>query len=328
MPRILTVDFGISWLGLAVLEIDEAFRNIQVLDLQLVNLVDLLNPAAHQTVPYEDCQLYHASHTCDRFRHLLQEYRSLFTQVDRIVLEMQPPNCVTIGLSDLMMNEFRALVSYIHPGALRTILGLPGDRQQRKQAVVAQMDARFQLHRFPAWHIADRRHDLADAVAVGVAWVQERQQGLPDNLEFTLPKGAPPPLLSFPEAQTRIIALLRVDPGCGPLELDPAKITQHANALLEITQGCGMTTPAVDNLARSTALLQRVKRVLRKNKQPYRSLKSGKLRLIPNGTATPVSRRRVVGGGRRGQKRQPDEDEGEDASHPALPSLPATRPET
>ena len=126
----------------------------------------------HHRIEPMECKIPHTNETCDRVAHFIQEYRPMFGEADKILIERQPP----MGLKDieaLLMSAFRDKTILISPNSMHKHFGISHyDYEQRKEKTVGvATDHIGHIYDFQA---VERKHDIADAVCLVLFYIKTK----------------------------------------------------------------------------------------------------------------------------------------------------------
>ncbi len=187
--RIVAIDVGITHLGVASVDADDA-HGATVADFALVDITI----QRHVRVSRRACTLQHGNTLCDRLAHFVQEHRETFDAADAVVIEQQPPFGHQ-AVEQLLFSRFRSKAHLASPVAMHAHFGWTRaglDYEARKRAVEQRVlgatrllsdEQRERLHRMP------RQHDVCDAVCMALFWNAQRLRRAPTPARVALADG-------------------------------------------------------------------------------------------------------------------------------------------
>jgi hypothetical protein len=165
--KILSIDIGITNLGLSITLWDKSWENFDII---YVNLIDL-NILNHDIVSKEDCKLYHTKHIVDKMEHFFQEFNHIMEEVDYITVELQP----IMGLKSvegLIFSRWRHKAILVHPTKMHMFYNIKNfDYEKRKEMTVkiSLMNIKRPIV-LEAFNYYERRHDMADSICIMKYW--------------------------------------------------------------------------------------------------------------------------------------------------------------
>jgi len=161
--KILSIDIGVINLGYVVCEIGDTLKVIEC------NRVDITH-MRHTKVCYKDCRLHHDFCIPDYLDHFIQEYQSLFTNADIILIERQPPMGI-LTVMDLLFVKFRDKIIIINPGSVHKFFKMTkGDYDLRKIESVYHTNE--YLKDFFNFQNNERKHDISDAMLMVIYYFE------------------------------------------------------------------------------------------------------------------------------------------------------------
>jgi len=171
--EILSIDIGITNLGISITVWDKTWDKFIITKVELIDLGIL----EHNKVPRKECKLHHTRHLVDKMDHFFQEYNDIFEKVDYITVELQP----ILGLKaveSLIFSKYRKKTFLVHPVKMHMFFNIKHfDYEKRKELTVkfAKMaiknnDVMEQLNKH------ERKHDMADSICIMKYWVSKKRE--------------------------------------------------------------------------------------------------------------------------------------------------------
>jgi hypothetical protein len=156
--NILSIDIGILNLGFVYCNIYDNGK-INVIDCDKIDITIM----RHHTVPFCDCILNHDNCFPDYLEHFFQEYSSMFTNADIILLERQPIRGIT-NVQDLILSKFRYKTLLISPKSVHKHFYMSKLYESRKKE--SQKIAQEYLLTNEKYVNLNRKHDISDAMLI------------------------------------------------------------------------------------------------------------------------------------------------------------------
>jgi hypothetical protein len=179
---ILSIDVGITHLGMAVIYTDEAYN---LLEIPWVEMVDITKYTHDNDLKDKICTLQHTSCFADWLYHLFHEYETLFTQCDFILVERQPPQGL-VAIEQIIYFQWRHKTYLVHPRSMHSHFNLgslyitPNENgyEQRKISTVeiAKNICKWSTRAISELDKLTRKHDIADAICLATYWCYIRKK--------------------------------------------------------------------------------------------------------------------------------------------------------
>ena len=164
---VLSIDIGITHLGLSLCSITEDF------DINEVMYIDMIDITQYHCD--EDCEWEHSRNIADWLSHLFSREYDLFNNADHILIERQPPSGLK-SIEQIIFLVLRDKAELISPNSVHKMFGLPrGDYEGRKR-VSEYIAKKFlkgeQLAKFEGFY---RRHDISDSILFTHFWCKKQK---------------------------------------------------------------------------------------------------------------------------------------------------------
>tara|TARA_B100001094_G_scaffold313368_1_gene351092 strand:+ start:274 stop:1008 length:735 start_codon:yes stop_codon:yes gene_type:complete len=170
---ILCVDIGVKHLGLAAMISEKGtyeFREVVGVD-----LMDITTFPHHGDS--EKCCLSHTKTFADWMEHIFVYYDIIFSKVDKILIERQPPGGFVV-VEQLIYSRYRDKCELIAPNSVHKFFKIGMyDYDERKEKV--EEIARKKINNpsvLVEFESFERKHDMADAICFGIFWLSKRNQ--------------------------------------------------------------------------------------------------------------------------------------------------------
>jgi hypothetical protein len=163
---VLCIDVGVINLGMALLVSDPITYAFQ-----RVGGVDLVNITEHLHEKDCHCTMKHTRTFTDWMEHLFEYYKILFDNVDRILVERQPP-CGFVAVEQLIYSRYRNKCELISPNSVHKYHRIGGfDYDGRKEKVVEIALKHLKSPQTEELLQFERKHDMGDAICMGLFWL-------------------------------------------------------------------------------------------------------------------------------------------------------------
>ena len=172
---ILCIDIGVHHLGLAALICDPiTWKFDKVVGVDLVNITEHIHPDG---VSREECPLNHCKTFADWMEHVFVYYECVFTRVEKILIERQPPGGF-VAVEQLIFSKYRDKCELIAPNSVHKFFHIGGyDYDGRKEKVVEIARGYMELPLVRAeFEGFERKHDMADAICFGIFWLSKKHE--------------------------------------------------------------------------------------------------------------------------------------------------------
>lgn len=179
--HIVCIDVGICNLGLASIEVTNEYKIEAIEYVERIDIRDF----THRLSNISSCPM-HARHNstvlADRVAHFMQEYHDLFDKARVVLIEQQPLQGLT-AVEQLIIARYRNKSHMISPVAMHRYFGLVrGDYEARKLSTVGIGRRYIEDYGLSRGNMLDyfdrqeRNHDIADAICLGVFWVDRERR--------------------------------------------------------------------------------------------------------------------------------------------------------
>jgi hypothetical protein len=169
--KILSIDVGITNLGLSVTQWDETWEKFNVIQIDLIDLSEI----THTKVSKKDCKLHHTRHLVDKMDHFFQEYAEIFDTADRIIVELQP----ILGLKaveSLIYTKYRDKTKLIHPTKMHVHFRIQHQPYETRKELTVKLSESYILDKELVTKFSkyERQHDIADSLCIMKYWAHTK----------------------------------------------------------------------------------------------------------------------------------------------------------
>jgi hypothetical protein len=185
----VSIDVGITHLGLAWSKVDENFRSVLVGKCKLVDLCNM----KHKNVKRSDCKLKHSKGMYDRVHHFVQEYKWLFDSCCRILIERQPVPMGCTATEQILLGARRNKSKLVSPNAMHCYFGINkfeddvvmenGEKKLIKTKYEKRKDETIEIAKqymtpdcLAKFNSYSRNHDVADACCLLIFHVSQLRE--------------------------------------------------------------------------------------------------------------------------------------------------------
>jgi hypothetical protein len=179
---VMSIDIGIQHLGISIGITDEAYNLIEI---EWVQLIDITKYTHEHDLLGVECHVDHQSRAfADWLRHLFLEYDTLFSGVDHILVERQPPAGLVV-IEQLILFQWRHKCQLIAPRSMHSYFGIgstvidPGDQgyEQRKRMtqLIAEKNSDWHPRALIEYAQLSRKHDVADSICLMLFWLSKKK---------------------------------------------------------------------------------------------------------------------------------------------------------
>ena len=170
---ILCIDIGVKHLGLAAMICDkETYDFREVVGVDLMDITTFPHPDG---VCKKSCCLNHAKTFADWMEHVFVYYDIIFSKVDKILIERQPPGGFVV-VEQLIYSRYRDKCELIAPNSVHKFFKIGMyDYDERKEKV--EEIARKKISNpsvLAEFESFERKHDMADAICFGIFWLSKQ----------------------------------------------------------------------------------------------------------------------------------------------------------
>jgi hypothetical protein len=135
-----------------------------ITEILMADRVDLF-ALPHKKVKRVDCKLHHSRQIFDMMNHLIQEYQDDWQDVDRVLIEQQPPTGL-VHIEQFLFGHFRDIVTMVYPQTWQKHFNI-GHLEYAERKTWATEYAKPWLQDTEAWqHNPTRQHDMSDALCI------------------------------------------------------------------------------------------------------------------------------------------------------------------
>lgn len=171
---VMSIDIGIHHLGVSVSLLDEEYKLIEIIWIDLINITEYVHDHGPSK---EDCRLSHTKTFCDWLNHTFQENLRFYNMADFILIERQPPMGF-VAIEQLIFSKWREKTILISPNSMHKYFGIGNyDYEKRKQLTdkIARMKITNKqlLDKLGLYH---RTHDIADSICIMLYWIHKKQE--------------------------------------------------------------------------------------------------------------------------------------------------------
>lgn len=184
----VSIDVGINHLGLTWSQVNESFETVTVVACKLVDLCNI----KHKRVKKQDCKLKHSKGMYDRIQHFIQEYKWLFDNCCRVLIERQPIFGFTV-VEQILLGARRNKSKLVSPNSMHCYFGInkyeddvvvengeikviKSKYEKRKEATVEIAQPYMTQSCIEKFNSYSRKQDLSDSVCLLLFHVSQLQQ--------------------------------------------------------------------------------------------------------------------------------------------------------
>ena len=164
---VLCIDIGINNMGMAALIYDK----ITYIFKEVVG-IDLVDITVFQHKEGNDCSLKHTRTFTDWMEHVFQFYNEVFDNVDKIIIERQPPFGF-VAAEQLIYSKYRDKCDLISPNSVHKHFNMTRlSYEERKiKSVECAIKNITNINIIHEFNSLTRQHDVADAICMGIFWI-------------------------------------------------------------------------------------------------------------------------------------------------------------
>jgi len=162
---ILCIDIGVINLGLAGIVCDNNYKFREVVGIDLIDIT---------TFAYcsKNCKLNHTKTFSDWMEHIFEYYQEVFDNVDKIILERQPP-CGFVVIEQLIYSRYRNKCELVCPKSIHKFYNISHKSYENRKLFMEEkafnhISSDYIKKEFLSFN---RKHDLADAICMGIYWL-------------------------------------------------------------------------------------------------------------------------------------------------------------
>lgn len=179
---VISIDVGITHLGVSLGIVDEAFHLIQ---LEWVNMIDITK-YTHEFDLYEkECNVDHSSrYFADWLQHFFLEYETLLELSDFILVEKQPPQGLVV-IEQLFLFKYRNKCHLVHPRSMHSFFYIGSscyneedayEQRKKKTQVIAEKNVKWHPRAIDFYSKLKRKHDVTDSICLMLYWLYNRNK--------------------------------------------------------------------------------------------------------------------------------------------------------
>lgn len=164
--KILAIDVGLLHLAMLAVKLhDDYLIRSEVILEQEISLCDLIDiTELVSDCRDNECELYHDKIICDYMMHLFKKFRQIFDEVDKILIERQPPTGL-VAVQELIMREYRSKSELVSPNAMLNFFGILKFKYEERKVHTEKIAMEY-LGSLKVFVFNERRHDMADAFCI------------------------------------------------------------------------------------------------------------------------------------------------------------------
>ena len=167
---VLCIDIGVINLGMAALIYDKV-----TLEFREVVGIDLIDITTFVHEDNELCCLNHTRTFTDWMEHVFQYHKAAFNGADKILIERQPPFGF-VAVEQLIYSRYRNKCELIAPNSVHKHFGIGKLSYEGRKDKVIEIALKHIIkpNIIEEFNSFDRRHDMADAVCIGLFWIYKK----------------------------------------------------------------------------------------------------------------------------------------------------------
>lgn len=169
---ILSIDIGISHLGLAGLLFDSEYNFIKIIGVDMIDITEFHHP---EGIKQSECHLYHTKTFTDWLEHVFWKYSNVFDGVDGILIERQPPQGL-VAIEQLIFSRYRDKCELVSPNSMHKHFGIGHMTYERRKEATMNI-ASYHINDpiiMKEYSMFERKHDIADAICLGLYWLNSK----------------------------------------------------------------------------------------------------------------------------------------------------------
>jgi len=177
--RILSIDVGITHLGITISIADKEFKLKEIL---FMDLLDITKFPHRSGTSRKDCTLHHSKTFSDWMEHVFVLYEEYFEQCEYILIERQPPMGL-VAVEQLVFSRYRNKSHLISPNSMHKFFNI-GKLEYEMRKKITEKICRSQLTEpglIEQYDSYNRKHDIADSVCLMLFWLNQRHTEYIDN---------------------------------------------------------------------------------------------------------------------------------------------------
>ena len=179
---VMSIDIGIQHLGISIGITDEAYNLIEI---EWVQLIDITEYTHKHDLLGAECHVDHESRTfADWLQHLFLEYDTLFSGVDYILVERQPPVGLVV-IEQIIFLRWRQKCRLVSPRSMHSHFGIgsaaiaPGDegyeKRKRMTEAIARRNGVWHPRAVTEYEQLSRKHDISDSICLMLFWLSKEK---------------------------------------------------------------------------------------------------------------------------------------------------------
>ena len=171
---VVCIDVGVIHLGIMAFTINSiTYEFEKMIGYDLMDIRKFPHP---EGMCEKDCCLNHTKTFADWMSHVFQFYEPILEGCTKILIERQPPQGFVV-IEQLIFYKYRQKSELIHPNSVHKFLKINQyDYEERKQKVEDIAFPYFRNSQKEEFLAMDRRHDIADALCLGLYWINVQKQ--------------------------------------------------------------------------------------------------------------------------------------------------------
>lgn len=168
---VLSIDIGIRHLAFTLITTDREYNLGNIVG---IDMIDITTFPHHDA---ENCQLYHQKTFADWMAHIFQYYQIIFDNVDKILIERQPPMGLVV-VEQLLLYKYREKTILVSPNSMHKHFHIGHLKyNQRKEEVEKIFETHVQLPEvIQEYNRFARKHDIADAFCIAKFWLHTKHK--------------------------------------------------------------------------------------------------------------------------------------------------------
>lgn len=172
IKTILSIDIGIRHLAFTLVTSDYEYNLIDIAGIDMIDIT---------TFPHHDeknCKLQHSKTFTDWMEHIFEYYKTVFENVDKILVERQPPMGL-VAIEQLIFYKFREKTIIISPNSMHKhfcIGHLDYDLRKKEVEKIFQNFVKTPEVIQEYNNDFDRKHDIADAFCIAKFWLDTKRK--------------------------------------------------------------------------------------------------------------------------------------------------------
>lgn len=176
---VVSIDVGVKNLGISFSEINKDFTLSQIIWFDCIDITTFIHLDEESR---KECKLYHEKTYCDYLEHVFYLYKELFSVVDYVLVERQPPQGYVV-IEQLIFSKFRDKTILISPNSMHAFFNFGKEIDYEKRKYYTEQIAERCLKKNKSrnyllieFHNLYRKHDVGDSICMIIFWLSKKHK--------------------------------------------------------------------------------------------------------------------------------------------------------